>query len=741
MSVISGASEGDRGARGMERVAARPYARVALDIPIAPWFDYRVPDELIGTLGPRDWVLVPWGRGRRVGLVLSVGAAPELPEEKIRAIERRFATAPRPDAAWLALVEFAARYYHRHPGEVALPALPRLLRTPPVARARGCPFERARARFRAANAGRAPGAAEPAELLSGAALPIPAEMELNADQQRALDALLATEGFAVHLLHGITGSGKTEVYLRWIARILARDEHAQALMLVPEIALTPQLARQVAQRFPGAGVAVLHSGLGEAERSAGWVAAADGCARLVIGTRLAVLVPMPRLAAIVVDEEHDPSFRQQEGVHYSARDLAVAAASIRGIPVVLGSATPALESWHSAQRGRYRALSLPLRATGAVLPTLRIVSSRGETGPAGLTEVAREAIERVLQRGEQALVFINRRGFAPVLSCPSCGWLSQCGECSAYRVLHYAGAHRPGAGAAGTGRGGSRYRLQCHHCGGASPVPRACPECGDVDLQPLGAGTQRIEQELATVFPGARIARLDRDVASRRGAAERVLASVHAGEVDIVVGTQMLAKGHDFQRLVVVIVVDADAGLYAPDFRAPERLFATLMQVSGRAGRAAPEAGTDPDGGATPARGEVIVQTRFPEHPLFAALQAHDFTGFADALLAERREAGLPPFRHLALLRAEAASIEEALDFLAAAKAQSGAASRGSEQIRVFDPVPMPLARVKGRARAQLLVESPSRGALHPFVDAWLARLGGIVTRVRWQLEIDPIEI
>ena len=694
--------------------AATPiFARVALDIPIAPWFDYLVPDELVDRLQARDWVLVPWGRGRRVGLVLEVGNQPELSPDKICPIASLIEAAPRPDAGWLELVEFAARYYHRHRGEIALPALPRLLRTPPTARARGCAFERARKRAAAASALPAPRASSASAEL----------VELNADQQAALDALLASKGFAVHLLHGITGSGKTEVYLRWMAHILARDSQAQVLMLVPEIALTPQLAQRVGERFPTLEVAVLHSGLGEADRAARWLSAADGRARLVIGTRLAVLAPLPALAAIVVDEEHDPSFRQQEGVHYSARDLAVVAASLRGIPVVLGSATPALESWFSARRGRYQVLTLPARATGAVLPNLRIVDARGAPGPASLTEIARTAMTAALERGEQSLVFINRRGFSPVLSCQSCGWLSQCPDCSAYRVLHRTGARS---------RGGARYLLQCHHCGAASPVPRACPECGNVDLQPLGAGTQRIEQELVALFPGARVGRLDRDVASRRGAAEKVLDSFHAGTLDIVVGTQMLAKGHDFQRLALVVVLDADAGLYAADFRAPERLFATLTQVSGRAGRAAPELAP---------RGEVIVQTRYPEHPLFAALQAHDFAGFADALLEERREAGLPPYRYLALLRAEAAELDEALAFLAEAKRASAAGGETWSEITIFDPVPMPMARIAGRARAQLLVDSPSRQELHRFVAAWLLRLDAVATRVRWQLEIDPNEI
>ncbi|MGD9946333.1 MAG: primosomal protein N', partial [Burkholderiaceae bacterium] len=657
----------------------------------------------------------------------------EVEVERIRPLREPLADEPVLPAAWLNLVGFAADYYHRGLGEVALPAIPKLLRTPPPARARGSVFARARQRFAADAAvqgtdrGPAPARA-----------PVPA---LTCAQQQALAALLSVDSFAAFLLHGITGSGKTEVYLHWLAEALARDGQSQVLLLVPEIALTPQLAAQVAARFPEQRLAVLHSDLADGDRAAHWLAAVEGRARVVIGTRLAVLAPLPSLAAIVVDEEHDPSYKQQEGVRYSARDLAIAAAAQRRIPVLLGSATPSLESWHAARRERYRLLELNDRIGNARLPTVDIIDLRRKTLRHELAPASVEAIADTVARGEQALVFINRRGYAPVLSCESCGWLSRCDDCSAYRVLHRLGPAARGA----------RYQLICHHCGAEQAVPRACPDCGNVDLKPLGRGTQRLEEGLAELFAGRRIARLDRDVARRRGAAQQVLDAAHAGEVDILVGTQMLAKGHDFRRLTLVVAVDCDGALFSSDFRAPERLLATLMQVAGRAGR---------DASAS----RVIVQTRFPDHPVFDFLARHDYAGFADAQLSERREVGLPPYRYQALLRAEAGTQDEAIAFLVQARMAGAAllarprasgstggtdvtarlaASRGAgdEPVVLLDPVPMAMSRLAGRERAQLLIEAAARPPLHRFLAAWLPALRQIRTSVRWQLDVDPIEI
>jgi primosomal protein N' (replication factor Y) len=705
-------------------------ARVALDIPGSDGFDYVVPPACQDGLTVGSWVLIPWGRTRRIGLVIALLADTEVPPEKLRALISRLEDAPAPDPRWFELLEFASTYYHRPFGEVALPAIPKLLRTPAAARSRGSPFERAR--------GRAPRAVEPG-------IPPADPLPLTSAQQAAIGVLQAARGFSVHLLHGVTGSGKTEVYLQWLACVLATDAAAQVLLLVPEIALTPQLIRQLQGRFRGEPVAVLHSDLPDGERAAHWLAVAEGRVRVVVGTRLAVLTPMPGLCAIVVDEEHDPSYKQHEGVRYSARDLAVVLAQQRQIPVLLGSATPSLESWLAARRGRYRLLSMPERVGGGQLPQLELLEPRARQQRHGLLGETVDAIGQALAAGRQALVFLNRRGYAPVLGCDACGWLSRCESCTAFRVLH-----RNALATAG-GRP-ARYRLVCHHCGADGPVPRHCPECGNLDLSPVGRGTQRLEEGLAELFAQARIARVDRDVARRRHAARAAIDAAHAGEVDILVGTQMLAKGHDFRRLSVVAVLDVDSALYSSDFRAPERLFALMMQVAGRAGRSA-------------AGARVLIQTRFPAHPLFNALARQDYDGFADELLAERQQAGLPPFVFLALLRAEAPVLQAATDFLDQAaqigrellgrtddptvptpgvRPQARAASAGAAtgpQVRVYDPVPMPMMRLAGKERAQLLIECESRAALHAFLRDWLARLSEIRSPVRWLLEVDPQEI
>jgi primosomal protein N' (replication factor Y) len=702
-------------------------ARVALDVPVPELFDYRVASDWCPACG--DWVVVPWGRARRVGLVVALAQDSEVPPDRLRSLEAPLASMPRLPADWLDLIGFAARYYHVGIGELALPSVPKLLRTVPTARSRGVAAARARDRFESAVAPSQTGgsAAEgPPDSGGDLASELQSERALTPGQSNALQAMRSTEGHAVHLLHGITGSGKTEVYFRWLADVLAARPTAQALILVPEIALTPEFARRIRARFPGEPLAVLHSDMPDAERAAHWMAAAEGRARIVLGTRLAVLAPLPNLAAIVVDEEHDASFKQQEGARYSARDLAIALAARRGLPVVLGSATPSLESWQAARRGRYRISTLHERASGAALPQVRRVPLKAAVLRHGLTEPAIQAITHTVARGEQALVFLNRRGYAPVLSCAACGWLSRCDQCDAYRVMHRAPARAQGP---------ARYRLICHHCASERPVPRACPDCGNLDLAGLGQGTQRLEEGLGELFGTLRIGRLDRDVARRRGAAQQVLDAAHAGEVDLLVGTQMLAKGHDFRRLTLVVVVDADAALFATDFRAPERLFATLMQVAGRAGR-------------HHAQSTVLIQTRFPEHPVYEALAAHDYERFAAQQLAEREQAALPPFVHQALLTAQAKSAQAATDFLAQARDLLLSADERLAlppqllaRMTVCDPVPMPVAQVRGLSRAQMLVESASRPTLHAVLTPWLQALREQRSAVRWQIVIDPLEI
>jgi primosomal protein N' (replication factor Y) len=691
-------------------------ARVALDLPLPELFDYTLHAD--SPICPGDWVIVPWGRSRRVGLVAALADSTTVPSDRLRLLEERLPGMPRMPADWLELIGFGSRYYHAGFGELALPAVPKLLRTVPGARSRGSPVLRARERFEAS-------VPKPPELAGSP----DSERILTPGQIEALSQIQSCVGHAVFLLHGITGSGKTEVYFRWLEGLLARDQAAQALVLVPEIALTPQFAQRIRERFPMLPLAVLHSDMPDAERAAHWLAAAEGRARIVLGTRLAVLVPLPALVAVVVDEEHDASFKQQEGARYSARDLAIALAARRGLPIVLGSATPSLESWHAARRGRYRLVSLRERASGASLPLVQRMALRGARVQHGLTDPAIAAINETVARGEQALIFLNRRGYAPVLNCGACGWLSRCDQCDAYRVMHRVGASVIAESPP------QRYRLVCHHCGADQPVPRSCPECGNVDLAGLGRGTQRLEEGLQSLFPGARIGRLDRDVARRRGAAQKMLDAAHAGEVDLLVGTQMLAKGHDFRRLTLVVVVDADAALFAADFRAPERLFATLMQVAGRAGR-------------HHAASRVLIQTRFPEHPVFVALAAHDFDRFAADQLTEREQASLPPFVHQALLTVQARSADDTIAFLADARNRLLSADTDPPipdtvlaALTVCDPVPMPLAQMRGLARAQMLIESSSRPALHAALGPWLAALREQRHPARWQLVVDPLEI
>ncbi len=544
--------------------------------------------------------------------------------------------------------------------------------------------------------------------------PVPAALSLHPEQEQALRVLAEQRGYGAQLLFGVTGSGKTEVYLRAVQRVLERDARAQVLVLTPEINLTPQLLRRFAERFPGERLALLHSGLAEAQRFDHWAAAHAGQARIVLGTRLAVLASLPGLALVVVDEEHDPSYKQQEGARYSARDLAVWRARQRAIPVLLGSATPSLESWHAAEQGRYGLLSMRQRASG-VLPRVRLLPSHHDPllragGPIG--QILFDGVTQRLQRGEQSLLFLNRRGYAPVLCCPDCGWKSDCPHCDAHLVYHR-----------------NDRSLRCHHCGHREAVPRACPDCGGLDLQPLGRGTQRVQEALAELFPQARIARIDADTASRKGQAEAGFAQVHAGEVDILVGTQMVTKGHDFQRVSLVAALNPDAGLFSHDPRAPERMFAQLVQAAGRAGRA---------GGST-LEPEMLVQTAYPEHPLYQALQRNDYAGFAERELLERKRAGMPPFSFQALLRVEHAREQRVLEFAErAAELATALAPEGTPT--VYPPVPASLARLAGVHRLQLLVEAPRRALLHAFLAQWRHALQELRGGVRWAIDVDPTE-
>ena len=692
-------------------------------------------------------VVVPWGKAvgdkaLRVGVVLAILPAPRMDAAKIRPArlmrhpQTGLVLPPLP-AQSLTLAAFAADYYHRSLGEVLMPALavravlPKRIMPVKALKSAKKPLQ--------TSDDLSP---ENATVDNSTAPKFAPKFALTTQQAAAVAAVQAAsvkekeKGFSAQVLHGVTGSGKTEVYLALAAaQILAGK---QVLILVPEIILVAGMVARVEDRLKAsplqnARVVQLHSGLTDGQRRAAWQATLLGDVDVVVGTRLSVFAPLSRLGLIVIDEEHDPSYKQQEGVRYSARDLSLRLAQLWACPVILGSATPSLESWHNAKTGKYGLLRLTERAhTAAKLPSIELIDMRVKKENdkphkdpqkelakknlptfAGLSPQAAQALQETLAAGQQSLVFLNRRGYAPVLACDACGWASECPNCSAHAALH---------------RAGDRWRLVCHHCGYHVAVPRACPDCGNVDIKPEGQGTQRIEETLAAALPHARIARLDGDTARKAGAAPEIAAQMAAGEIDILIGTQMTAKGHNFPNLATVLVVGADGVLTSPDFRGTERLFALLMQVSGRAGRAT-------------VAGRVLVQTKYPEHPVFQALIRHDVIGFYDYLLAERREAGLPPMGYQAAIRAAHKDQVLAMEWLHSVKAIIQAENA---DIAVFAPVPMLMSKVANVHRVQLLLESPSRVALQSCLRAVMPALAdsaAAAKRMVWHLEIDPVDV
>ncbi len=725
--------------------------RVALDTPLRRLFDYLPPQAAHApAVGAR--VRVPFGRQRLVGLVMGIAEGSDVPAERLKPILEVLDPVPVLDTAAVGLLEWAAAYYHHPIGEVVAGALPKALRegapsaalqetwslTPAgaAALAAGGPRrapkqlavlsvlatqggataaqleDRLPAWREAARALAARGWAERREVVqqrtacaAGVRVPGPQLLEEQAQAVAAVAAALG--GYGAFVLHGITGSGKTEVYLRLVEQVLRAGR--RTLVLVPEIGLTPQLVGRFRERFDTP-IAVLHSGLTDTERLAAWRDAFSGHARVVIGTRSAVFAPVPDLGLIVVDEEHDASFKQHEGaLRYSARDLAVVRAHHAGVPILLGSATPSLETLHNVAAGRYTRLRLLKRAASAQLPMLKLIDLRSATVHAGMATPAVLAIKRHLAEDGQVLVFLNRRGYAPTLLCTGCGWVAPCQECDARLTVHQEAG-----------------RLRCHHCGADAPLPARCPVCGFA-VKAVGQGTERIEEALAASFPGVSIARLDRDVVRKRGDIEAVVERMSSGEARILVGTQMVTKGHDFPNVTLVVVLNADQGLFSTDFRAPERLAQTIVQVAGRAGRAT-------------RAGEVLIQSSFPEHPLLTNLLAHGYDGFATAALTERAQAAWPPFSRLAALRDSAKSAEAALSFLSEARKLAVAPPRG---VRLLGPVPAAMARRAGRYHAQLLIESPERTRLHEFLDAWLPQVEQLKSAraVRWSLDVDPIEL
>ncbi len=727
------------------------FLRIAVPTPLRRAFDYLPGECDVQGLAPGLRLRVPFGRTAQVGLLLAT--AVESDARRPRPVTECIDQQPLLPAPILTLLQWASDYYAHPIGEVIFSALPSLLRQGEPAERRGvehwrltcrgamqepdrltrAPRQAALLRLLTAHPEGLPASAinelqdnwrpsmrklaekewvqreqRPALLLPASAASDEAPT-LNTEQQAALGRLCAGLGsFGVSLLDGVTGSGKTEVYLGLIGEVLARGE--QALVLVPEIGLTPQLLDRFRRRF-AAPIAVLHSGLSDRERLDAWLAARDGDAAIVIGTRSAVFTPLARPGVIILDEEHDASFKQQEGFRYSARDVAVKRAQLEDVPVLLGSATPSLESLHNAGRGRYMSLALTERAGNARPPALAVLDVRKQPMNSGLSLALVNAMRRHLAADGQVLLFLNRRGYAPTLLCHDCGWVAQCRRCDAHMTL-FAG----------------QRRLRCHHCGSERPADPACPECESRALSPVGAGTERLEEALQDLFPDIGIARIDRDTTRRKGALQSLLDSVHEGATRILVGTQMLAKGHHFPEVTLVAMVDVDQGLFSADFRATERMAQLITQVAGRAGRAERP-------------GQVLIQTHHPDHPLLQRLLREGYAAFARAALEERRQANLPPYSHLALLRAEAVDAELPLKFLRhACELAEALQGRG---VQLLGPIPAPMERRAGRVRAQLLLQADRRADLHRLLGPWAQQLetDRLARKVRWSIDVDPQEM
>jgi primosomal protein N' (replication factor Y) len=729
--------------------------RVAVPAPLFHLFDYLPPPGVCAeAIQPGARVRVPFGRRRMVGLVVEVSDAPQVPRERLRPAERLLDSETLISTRDLRFLRWASAYYHHPPGETLRLAFPPSLRAgkspqdyaPEVFVLTGeghrflaHPDHRKAPRRDAVLAAlaEAPGGVALARLREqggdlrrilrdllargwveawNGATPEPTGTtdkevapQLNADQRQAVAAVEASLGrFGVFLLEGVTGSGKTEVYLRLAEEVWRRG--GQTLALLPEIALTPQLHARFAARLE-APVAVLHSGLNDTERTLAWTLAQRGEAAVLLGTRSAVFAPLPRLGLIVVDEEHDASFKAQEGLRFSARDAAVMRAREWEAPVVLGSATPSLESLRNAARGRYQHLRLSRRAGDARPPALRLVDIRNRPLDSGLSPPLLEAMRQTLANGEQTLLFLNRRGYAPVLTCHPCGWVAVCERCDSPFVIH-----------------AREQRLRCHHCSAERALPLRCPDCGETDLRPLGLGTERVELALRRLFPDRTVVRIDRDTTRRKGSLQRALNGIHAGEAQILIGTQMLSKGHHFPNVTLASVLDVDSGLYSIDFRAGERLAQLVVQVAGRAGR-----------GEKP--GQVLLQTRHPEHPLLQSLLHEGYEGFARDALTERREAGMPPFGYLALLRAEAAGDDAPRLFLH--EVARDLERSNTPGLRLLGPAPAPHERLAGRHRWQLLLQAEDRRVLQQALAARIEAFGELesVRRVRWSVDVDPLDM
>ncbi|NOY17117.1 MAG: primosomal protein N' [Gammaproteobacteria bacterium] len=737
-----------------ERLEQDIVVRVVLSVPVRKIFDYIVPATLVLPC-PGCRVRVGFGSRIMTGLVIEVSNSSRLDIKKLKAVRAVLDSEPVLDSKMLQLLCWVADYYIHPLGEVVFSALPKLLREGKSAKLPDRPFWVITALGMEAlkqGPGRAAIQHRLLEMFSEAEMPQGSEackavsrawkkaieviegkglieraeppatervaslpaLSTTPDQQQAIDSITASLGrFKCFLLHGITGSGKTEVYLRCIRAVLERNQ--QALILVPEISLTPQLVDRFRQRFEVV-IDVLHSGMNDTQRMRAWARARCGSSAVLIGTRSAVFVPLARPGIIILDEEHDSSFKQQDGFRYHARDVAIKRASMEGIPVVMGSATPSLESWHNANQNRFGLLRLEQRATAGGLPEIHLLDIEKQPLENGISIPLRDGVRQGLERGEQSLLFVNRRGFAPAVCCTSCNTLVQCTRCDARMTWHKKAG-----------------RLLCHHCGKSSQWPEHCSDCGGGEMVTLGQGTENIQQTIQQMVPGASIERIDRDSTRRKGELERRLKRAHNGEADVLVGTQMLSKGHDFPNLSLVGILDSDQLLFSSDFRASERLFQLITQVAGRAGRADKQ-------------GTVLVQTRFPDSPWLQAIAQHDYKAFARMALKERKSADYPPYTHIALLRAEATKQQEALKFLEAmhCKARSLIVSSAAMRpVNLSEPVPSVMEKRAGRYRAQLLVQAASRKPLHDFLYQWRGEIESdrSARRVRWSLDVDPVDL
>lgn len=735
-------------------MVSEPILQIALAGPLRTLFDYLMPAGMDQPPAIGSRFLVPFGRGGRTGILLALEPGSEIPRERLKRAKKQLDDEPLLSSRDLKLLKWAADYYQHPLGDVIFSALPvnlRKSRPIRVAQQEGwrlsdrgreitpddlcrAPKQRALLEILIAHPDglsktemirlsetsdsvlrslREKGWIETCQLTSvteSEQQPSQANHPLNPAQQSAVDQIGAQlNRFNPILLNGVTGSGKTEVYLHLIEKVVAAGK--QALVLVPEIGLTPQLMERFRARL-GQRVALLHSALADGERERVWHDIRLANKQVLLGTRSAVFTPMPKLALIVVDEEHDLSFKQQEGFRYSARDLALVRGQQAGCPVVLGSATPSLESLRNVEEGRYQQLQLPQRAANASMPSMHLLDIRSVPLDGGLSPALIKEVRQTLAQGEQVMLFINRRGYAPMLTCHACGWLTDCPRCDA-RMTH----HR------------RQNLLWCHHCGHQRRTPNQCPECGSPDLRAIGQGTEQIEDRLSQLFPDTPLARIDRDTTSRKGALEKLLEGIHKGAYPLLLGTQMLAKGHHFPAVTLVGILDVDQGLFGADYRAPERMAQLILQVAGRAGRAEKA-------------GRVLIQTRHPDHPLMQLLIRQGYDTFAKEAMAERKLALLPPYSHQVLIRAESTKAEDPIEFLRQA-AEAGRRLPGGEQIELWGPVPAPMERRAGRIRAHLLVQSNQRGPLQRWLSCWITDIGTLpeARKVRWSIDVDPMEM